>query len=131
VPALYAIGFGAGFKMNAVPTNGPVLVATNVAGLDASPVTAFFNSSLNKQFIFFGVSNSCSAIVTTGCIRSVDVTGNAFPTAVTVNNVILAAAGGTGGITVDNVSLSAGASSVYYTTLTGKTLVKATQALLQ
>ena len=131
VPALYAIGFGAGFKLNAAPSNGPVLVATNVAGLNASPVTAFFNSSLNKQFIFFGVSNSCSAIVTTGCVRSVDVTGNAFPTAVTVNTVILAAAGGTGGITVDNVSLAAGASSVYYTTLAGKTLVKATQALLQ
>jgi hypothetical protein len=131
VPALYAIGFGAGFKLNAVPSNGPILVATNVAGLNASPVTAFFNSSLNRQFIFFGVSNSCSIVVTTGCIRSVDVTGNAFPTALTVNNVILAAPGGTGGITVDNVSLSLGASSVYYTTLTGKTLVKATQALLQ
>jgi hypothetical protein len=45
--------------------------------------------------------------------------------------VIFAAVGGTGGISIDNVSLSAGASSVYYTTLTGKTVVKATQAALQ
>ena len=54
-----------------------------------------------------------------------------FPTAANVNNVILAATGGTTSISVDNVSNSAGASSVYYMTLTGKTLVKATQAGLQ
>jgi hypothetical protein len=131
VPALYALGFGALFKLKVTPINGPVLVASNATGLNASPVTAFFNTSLNKQFIFFGVSNKCSASVTTGCIRSVDVTGGAFPTAATVNNVIFAAAGGTGGISIDNVSLSAGASSVYYTTLTGNTLVKATQLALQ
>jgi hypothetical protein len=131
VPALYALGFGTGFKLNATPTNGPVVVAENVAGLNASPVTAFFNTSLNEQFIFFGVSGSCSTAVTTGCIRSVNVTSEAFPTATTVNNVIFAATGGTGGISIDNVSLSAGASSVYYTTLTGKTVVKATQAALQ
>ena len=40
-------------------------------------------------------------------------------------------AGGTTSISVDNTSLSAGAASVYYMTLTGKTLVKATQAGLQ
>jgi hypothetical protein len=99
--------------------------------MNASTVTAFFNTSLNEQFIFFGVSGSCSTAVTTGCIRSVNVTSEAFPTATTVNNVIFAATGGTGGISIDNVSLSAGASSVYYTTLTGKTVVKATQAALQ
>jgi hypothetical protein len=131
VPALYALGFGASFKLKVTPINGPVLVASNVGGLNASPVTAFYNTSLNKQFIFFGVSNSCSAVVTGGCIRSVDVTGGAFPTAATVNTVIFAASGGTGGISIDNVSLSAGASSVYYTTLTGNTLVKATQLGLQ
>jgi hypothetical protein len=131
VPALYAIGFDSSFKLNPTYSNGPLRLATNVAGLGASPVTAFFNSSLNKQFLFIGVSGSCSTVVTTGCIRSLDVTNNVFPTAATVNNVILGATGGTTSISVDNTSLSAGASSVYYMTLTGKTLIKATQAGLQ
>jgi hypothetical protein len=54
-----------------------------------------------------------------------------FPPATSINNVVLAASGGTGAITVDNVSSAAGAASVYYTTLSGSTLVKATQAGLQ
>lgn len=131
VPALYALSFNASFRLNAAPANGPVALATNVAGLSASPVTAFFNSTLNRQFIFVGVSNNCSAAVTTGCIRSINVTGGAFPTAASVNNVILAAAGGTGGISIDNNSGAVGAASVYYTTRTGRTIVKATQAGLQ
>ena len=54
-----------------------------------------------------------------------------FPTATSINDVVLAATGGTGGISIDNVSASPRASSVYYTTLTGKTVVKATQDGLQ
>jgi hypothetical protein len=131
VPALYAIGFDSSFKLNPTYSNGPLLLSRNVTGISASPITAFFNSSLNKQFLFVGVSGSCSTIIATGCIRSLDVTGNVFPTAATVNNVVLAAAGGTTSISVDNTSLSAGAASVYYMTLTGRTLVKATQAGLQ
>src|SRR5262245_46658360 len=131
VPALYAIGFDSSFKLNPTYSNGPLLLARNVAGLGASPITAFFNTSLNKQFLFVGVSGSCSLAVNSGCIRSLDVTNNVFPTNATVNNVILAATGGTTSISIDNTSLSAGASSVYYMTLTGKTLVKATQAGLQ
>jgi hypothetical protein len=131
VPALYAIGFNASFKMNAAVSNGPVNLARNVAGTGASPVTAFFNTTLGKQFLFVSVTNACTTSIAGGCIRSIDVTNNAFPTATTINNVVFAASGGTGGITVDNVSASPGASSVYYTTLTGRTLVKVTQALLQ
>jgi hypothetical protein len=131
LPSLYSIGFNASFKMNAAVTNGPLALTRSAAGLDASPVTAFFNSTLGKQFLFIGVTGSCSAAIPGGCIRTLDVTNNVFPTAATINNVVFAATGGTGGISVDNVSLSAGAASVYYTTLTGKTIVKATQALLQ
>jgi hypothetical protein len=57
-------------------------------------------------------SNNCSAAIPGGCIRSLDVTGNIFPTLGTVNHVVLAAGGGTTSISVDNVNLSAGASSV-------------------
>jgi hypothetical protein len=131
VPALFSIGFNAAYKLNPAVTNGPVALSTNTAGVSASPVTAFFNSTLGKQFVFVSVTNACSAAIPGGCIRSIDVTNNAFPTAGTINSVVFAAAGGTGGISIDNVSASAGASSVYYTTLTGRTIVKATQALLQ
>jgi hypothetical protein len=131
VPALFALSFNASFRLNTAPANGPLALATNNAGISASPVTAFYNSTLNRQFIFVGVTNRCSATVTTGCIRSLNVTGGAFPTAANLNNVILAASGGTGGITVDNNSGATGAASVYYTTLSGQTIVKATQANLQ
>lgn len=132
VPALYSIGFNSSFKMNATVTNGPRLLGrSGVTGGSASPITAFFNSSLGKQFLFVGVTSQCTSTITGGCIRSLDVTNNVFPTTTTVNSVIFAATGGTGMITIDNVSLAAGASSVYYTTRSGASIVKATQAALQ
>ena len=130
VPALYAIGFNASFKLNASASFGPLALARNFANINASPVTAFFNTRLNKQFLFISVTNQCSTTIAGGCIRSIDVT-TGFPTATSINDVVLAATGGTGGISIDNVSASPGASSVYYTTLTGKTVVKATQDGLQ
>lgn len=130
VPALYAIDFSAGFKMNAI-VNGPLALATNTAGVNASPVTTFFNTTLNTQFLFVSVTNACSATIPGGCIRSLNVSNQTFPNAGNLNNVVFAAAGGTGGISIDNVSTAAGAASVYYTTLTGRTIVKATQAALQ
>jgi hypothetical protein len=130
LPSLYAIGFNAAFKMNPTYSFGPLPLTTNTAGIGASPVTAFYNSTLNKQFLFISVTNRCTTTITGGCIRSIDVTSG-FPTAASINNVVLAATGGTGGISIDNVSSAAGASSVYYTTLTGRTLIKATQAGLQ
>jgi hypothetical protein len=95
-------------------------------------VTTFYNSRLVKDFLFVGVSDNCRSGVTGGCIRSIDITNPAaFPTSASVNSVILPAAGGTSGITVDNISGANGASSVYYVTLTGNSLVKATQATLE
>jgi hypothetical protein len=131
VPALYRIGFNAAFKMNTATADGPLALATNVASLSSSPVTTFYNSrvGVQKDFLFIGISNNCSTSLTTGCIRSLDIT-SAFPTPANVNTVILSANGGTSGVTVDNNSAVAEASSAYYVTLTGNTLVKATQAEL-
>ena len=53
-----------------------------------------------------------------------------FPT-VNANTTGLAATGGTSGIIVDNNSSDSQASSIYYATKTGSTLVKATQSALQ
>jgi hypothetical protein len=130
VPSLFALNFDPNYRLNAV-ANGPLALATNTAAINSSPVTAFYNSTLGRQFLFVSVSNRCSATITGGCIRTLDVTGGAFPTAANVNNVVFAASGGTGGINIDNVSGASGAASVYYTTMTGATIVKATQAGLQ
>jgi hypothetical protein len=132
VPSLFALAFDGAFRMLTTPANGPLALATNNAGTTSSPVTAFYNSTLARQFLFVSVNQRCGgALGNVGCIRALDVTGNAFPTAATVNNVVLTAAGGTGGISIDNVSGATGAASVYYTTRTGRTIVKATQAGLQ
>ena len=59
-----------------------------------------------------------------------DITGG-FPT-VNAGTTALAAAGGTSGIIIDNdITTLTQASSIYYATKTGDTLVKATQSALQ
>jgi hypothetical protein len=133
--ALFAVGFNSSFVLNSTTANGPLALSIGITtGVIASPVTEFFNSKLAKDFLFVSVSNACAAfgsgLPTGGCIRSLDITGG-FPASTAINNVVLAATGGTGTITVDNNSASAQASSVYYTTQTGNTIVKATQAGLQ
>ncbi len=126
-PALYRIGFSAAFKMNNATASGPLNLSNNTAGVNVSPVTIFFNSTTSKEYLFVAVSNACSGAIPGGCIRSLDITGG-FPV---LGTVVLATSGGTGGITVDNNSSASEAASVYFGPLTGNTLVKATQALLQ
>jgi hypothetical protein len=130
--ALYNIGFAdSTFKLNAASANGPLALSVgNTTGVLGSPLTEFFNSRLAKDFLFVGISAACQAQGGSGCIRSLDITAG-FPTAGTINNVILNASGGTGTITVDNNNVAAEASSVYYTSQTGNNIVKATQAALQ
>jgi hypothetical protein len=131
-PALYNIGFNAAFKLNGTTANGPrVLTTGTTTGLHASPLTEFYNTTLARDFLFVGVSGSCTSSGGTGCIRSLNIT-TGFPTAAALAAAPnLAATGGTGMITVDNASASLGASDVYYTTLAGNTIVKATQLGLQ
>ena len=126
-PLLYGVGFSAGVMNNFVSFSAPLTTGP----ADASPVSEFFNVNLNKDFLFVGVSNNCIATQggANGCVMSLDITGG-FPT-VGSGSTALAAPGGTSGIIPDNNSLLPEASSVYYTTRTGATLVKATQAALQ
>ncbi len=130
--ALYNIGFDNTFKLNAATANGPLLLSVGgTNNVVASPLTEFYNSRLARDFMFVSVSNACTTgggLPTGGCIRSLDITSG-FPA--NANAVVLAAAGGTGTITVDNNNVAAEASSVYYTTQTGNTIVKATQSALQ
>jgi hypothetical protein len=126
IPTLYSVGFGAGGVMNTT-SNASTPLATGSA--DSSPLTEFYNSALGKDYLFVGVTNNCIATSgggTAGCVMSLDITSG-FPL-VTAATTALPAAGGTTGIVVDNESSLPQASSIYYATKTGATLVKATQS---
>jgi hypothetical protein len=128
LPTLYGVGFTAGV-MNTSATSSAAL-ATGTA--DSSPVSAFYNATLAKDFLFVGVTDNCVATTgggTAGCVMSLDITSG-FPT-ISAGSTALPATGGTSGIIPDNNSSLAEASSIYYATKTGTTLVKATQANLQ
>ena len=126
-PTLYSVGFNGSGLMNGTPNGTPAALTTGAA--DASPIMEFYNPTLAKDFLFVGVTNNCTATTnggTAGCVMSLDITAG-FPT-VNAGTTSLAAAGGTSGIIVDNDSSIPQASSIYYATKTGQTLVKATQS---
>jgi len=126
VPVLYSVGFdGLGVMNSSASASTPL--ATGMA--DSSEPTEFYNSTLGKDYLFVGVTNNCIATTgggDAGCVMSLDITAG-FPT-VNAGTTALAAAGGTTGIIVDNDSSLTQASSIYYATKTGVTLVKATQS---
>jgi hypothetical protein len=126
LPTLYSVGFnGSGVMNSSANTSAPL--ATGPA--DSSPVTEFYNATLQRDFIFVGVTNNCVATTgggTAGCVMSLDVT-NGFPT-INASTTALAATGGTSAIIVDNDSSLTDASSIYFATKTGATLIKATQS---
>jgi hypothetical protein len=130
-PTLYSVGFGAGGVMNGTTANSTAL--TSAAGADASPLTEYFNTGLAKDFLFVGVTNHCRATTgggAAGCVMSLNITAG-FPT-VNAGTTALAAGGGTTEIVIDNSNTTlTQASSIYYGTKTGNTLVKATQNALQ
>ena len=127
LPTLYSVGFNGSGVMNSSADTTTTALATGMA--DSSSVTEFYNAGLQKDYIFVGVTDHCIATTgggTAGCVMSLDITGG-FPT-VNASSTALAAAGGTSGIIVDNDSSLTEASSIYYATKTGATLVKATQS---
>lgn len=130
VPTLYSIGFDGSGVLNSAANATTAALATGMA--DSSPVAEFYNATLGKDYLFVGVTNNCVATAeggSAGCVMSLDIT-NGFPS-VNSSTTALAALGGTSGIVVDNDSSATQASSIYYSTNTGSTLVKATQSGLQ
>ena len=129
LPTLDSVGFNASGVLNATVSSSAAL-ATGMA--DASAVTEFYNAAAAKDLLFAGVTNNCVATTgggTAGCVMSLNITAG-FPT-VKASTTAIAATGGSSGLIVDNDSSDAQASSVYYATKTGATLVKATQSGLQ
>jgi hypothetical protein len=136
-PTLYSVGFGSGGVLNGTTANSTPLASA--AGADASPPTEFYNPNIAggaKDFLFVSVTNHCIATTgggAAGCVMSLTLpttAGSGFPT-VTAGTTALAAAGGTTEIVIDNDTTQTQASSIYYGTKTGSTLVKATQNALQ
>jgi len=126
LPTLYSVGFNGSGVMNSSASAAAALAKGTA---DSSPVTEFYNATLQKDYIFVGVTDNCIATAgggSAGCVMSLDIT-NGFPT-INASTTALAAAGGTSGIIMDNDSSLAEASSIYYATKTGATLVKATQS---
>jgi len=127
LPTLYSVGFNGSGVMNSSADATAAPLATGTA--DSSAVTEFYNATLGKDYLFVGVTDHCVATIgggTGGCVMSLDITGG-FPT-VNASTTALAAAGGTSAIIVDNNSSLTEASSIYYATKTGASLVKATQS---
>ena len=127
LPTLYSVGFNSSGVMNSIANATTAALATGTA--DSSAVTEFYNASLQKDYLFVGVTDNCAATTeggTAGCVMSLDIT-NGFPI-VNAGSTALAAAGGTSAIVVDNDSSLTQASSIYYATKIGATLVKATQS---
>lgn len=138
-PTLYSVGFGSGGVLNGTTSNNVALASA--AGADAAPPTEFFNPNIGggTDYLFVSVTNHCAATRnggTAGCVMSLPLptTGTGFPTITPTGGgatIALAAAGGTTEIVIDNDSAATQASSVYYGTKTGNTLVKATQSALR
>jgi hypothetical protein len=130
-PTLYSVGFNGSGLMNGTADATTATLTTGAA--DASPLTEYFNPTLGKDFLFVGVADHCVATTgggSAGCVMRLDITGG-FPT-VNAGTTALAATGGTSGIIIDNDNTTlTQASSIYYATKTGDTLVKATQNSLQ
>lgn len=126
IPTLFGIGFNADGTLNPGDVSSAALAS---AVADSSPVTEFYNSALGVDYLFVAVTNNCIATLsggTAGCVISLDITSG-FPT-VNAGSTALSAPGGTTGIIVDNDSTETQASSIYFGTKTGVTLVKATQS---
>jgi hypothetical protein len=103
--------------MNLVTAAGPLdLVNATGGGAACSPITEIKNGAVDRIFVSVGnndaLGTGCGG---NGCLYSFDISG-AFPTNATAAfPTPLAAAGGTSGIVVDNVSAGTQASSIYFT----------------
>jgi hypothetical protein len=112
-PQLWSIGFNATGTMNSgAGTLGPDLGTTGGNGQECSPITEFFNTATNTDWLIVGVTKNCT-IGASGCLYAFDITSG-LPTAPAS---VATEPGGTSGIVVDNGSSSGQASSLYFTTL--------------
>ena len=115
-PTLWRIPITA--NVMGTPVVGPTLVSADTADNQngCSPITDVQNGAANRIYVAVP-SNGNDTGCTGECIYMFNLTGIAWSTATTAN-AGLTAAGGTGGIIIDNISATAGASQIYYSTRT-------------
>ncbi len=105
------------------PVVGPTLVGANAV---CSPITEVMNGA--NDYIYASVTAGGNKAGCTGaCIYVYNLTGLTWGTAA-VPAAGLGATGGTSGIVVDNISPTAGASQIYYSTIGNGTVGNAVQA---
>lgn len=118
-PSLWVFGFS-GTTLNTTAQISNYEFLGSAPGTECSPLTVFNNPAIGTDTLYFSVPKNCGG---GGCVESYQITG-------LIKSV--AENGGTSGIIIDNVSTSAQASSIYFTTLGAtKNAVKLTQAALQ
>lgn len=102
--------------------------AMSTANTTCSPVTEFENAGVDRAFASVQASGNTAAAIgcpAGGCVMSFDITAGTTPTATSAR---AGEAGGTSGIVIDNLGATAGASQIYFSTLTGSTAIQASQA---
>jgi hypothetical protein len=107
--------------LNQIPITANVMGGQSVSsyylgdGYPCSAVTEFYNTNAAADYIFLSVEGAYQGCTQdTGCVFGFNVTTGAVPTAPTAGS---AEAGGTSAIVIDNAGAGAGASQIYFTTL--------------
>lgn len=143
---LYVCGTTSGTTISTQPTLWKIPITSNVMGApvvgptlvsgtaECSPITEVMNGT--NDYIYVSVSalgnkTGCTGTAAIGCVYLFNLTGVTWGTGINANAGIQAT-GGTGGIVIDNISSTTGASQIYYSTLTSPgNAVQASQAALQ
>ena len=116
-PALYSISFAANGAVNTTPVMNGNLHVNNAANSNGScsPLTEFFDGTHDRLFVGVGINNNGGGGANQ--VTMWDITSRLTSTATTPNATAVNEIGGTSGITVDNNSSQAQASSIYFGTL--------------
>ena len=113
-PYHYWIGFTSYPIMNAAPT-GSIARSPSAAGLACSPFTEFYNPNINLSGNATHHDLLISGLMGAGANGQI-ITNDISSGAITAGLSNVSYGGGVSGVVVDNVSTSAQASSVYFTT---------------
>lgn len=111
---------------NALGTPVAITTTLSTAATTCSQVTEFKNGSVDQAYVSVEASGRPANCGGTGCVMSYTITSALAATA--TPSAVLPESGGTSGIVVDNSSALAGASQIYFSTLTGSTAIQAAQS---
>jgi hypothetical protein len=143
-PTLWRVTFNASGTMSSTNDGSSfrlVVIGSTGTGVDCTPITEIFNPSLNKDFLFVGVTDHGFSSGSPNCSNGTCIISLSLPTASPFTFPTSANAVGTtsslnlgnhglSGFTIDNVSSLAGASQIYFGNLQQNTGVQASQSNL-